>query len=154
MKFTKKYTSDVVDKLVDIAIESTFELPETHLNNLFSVVNLGMYDALRHRAKAISPRKKEKIEACNELFKELYELIKVDIEEFRKLTIEAKTASFTQNRILEIDPSSYNKNEMLMTFDKNSVEMDYIYLTQPVRKKFNEKHKQIIHKIENLLINN
>ncbi|MBK3462646.1 hypothetical protein [Pseudomonas haemolytica] len=145
-----KYTPDIIEKLVDIAIESTFTLPDERLINLFSIVNLGMFDQLQNRAKSISQIKKEA--KAKAIFKKMYGLIQEDISAFKKLTIEDKTKEFTQSRILDVDPATYGKNEILMMHDRHSADMAYIYLTQPVRNKFREKYKELLIQLDELFI--
>jgi len=145
-----KYTPEVIGNLVDIAFNSSFTLPEEHLTNIFSIVNLGMFDTLQDEAKSIN--RKDDITKSKAIFKELFELIKEDIEAFKGLTIEDKTKAFTQSRILDVDPSTYHKNEMLMRHDRQSADMDYVYLTQPVRKRFKDKYKTLLKQLDELFI--
>lgn len=145
-----KYTPEVIGNLVDIAINSSFTLPEEHLINLFSMVNLGMFDTLQDEAKAINS--KDDKAKSKVIFKELYELIVEDIEAFKLLPIEKKTAEFSQSRILEVPPTTYGKNELLMRHDRQSADMDYVYLTQPVRKRFKDKYKTLLKQLDELFI--
>lgn len=155
-----KYSPETIERLSSIITNEEIVKPSVHLNNLFRTVTLGMYDSLRESAKQISSMeakysKTQKMEnlnnKANTLLKELYETIKIDIAEFSELCIEDKMSSITQSRFLDIDPKTYATNESLMIMDKDSVEMSYIYLTQPLRKKFRDKHKPIILRLDNLV---
>jgi hypothetical protein len=151
MKLTK-YDKETIKRLADIATDTYYSLPSEHLDTLFQVVNLGMYDALREIAKDIDPMNETDVSAANAILKELYGTIKKDIDDFASMTIQEKMPFVTQNRFLDVPPSTYGRNETLMIMDKNSVDINYIYLTQPIRKRFREKHKPVIQHIENLVI--
>ena len=150
MRFTK-YSQETIEKLVNIAADTYYAMPSEHLDNLYKVVNLGMYDALRENAKSITP-KEVLVEKSNAILKELYEMIKEDIEDFAGMTIQEKMTFVTQNRFLDVPPSTYGRNETLMILDKDSVDINYIYLTQPLRKRFREKYKTEIYALEALII--
>lgn len=151
MKLTK-YDKETIKRLADIATDTYYSLPSEHLDTLFQVVNLGMYDALREIAKDIDPTKETVVSAANSILKELYGTIKKDIDDFASMTIQEKMPFVTQNRFLDVPPSTYGRNETLMIIDKNSVDINYVYLTQPIRKRFREKHKSVIQHIEKLVI--
>lgn len=151
MRFTK-YSQETIEKLVNIATDTYYALPSEHLDNLYRVVNLGMYDALREDAKGINQSKVMMVNKANEILKELYETIKQDIEDFAGKTIQEKMPHVTQNRFLDVPPSTYGRNESLIALDKDSVDINYIYLTQPLRKNFREKYKTEIYALEALII--
>lgn len=151
MRFTK-YSQETIEKLVNIAADTYYAMPSEHLDNLFKVVNLGMFDALRENAKSINPTKEVMVEKSYAIIKELYEMIKDDIEDFAGMAIQEKMPFVTQNRFLDVPPSTYGRNETLMVLDKDSVDINYIYLTQPLRKRFREKYKPEMYAIEALII--
>ena len=151
MRFTK-YSQETIEKLAIIASETSYQLPSERIAQLFKVVNLGMYDALREDAKSINPSEVELTLKANQLLSELYQKIKSDIEEFSNLPLKDSMPKITQNRLLDIDPRTYSENETLMIHDKDRVNINYIYLTQPMRKEFREKHKSVIQQMEGLLM--
>lgn len=151
MRFTK-YTQETIDKLVSIVARTTYALPSEYLDNLYKVVNLGMYDALREDAKAIKQTEIVMVDKANDILKVLYANIMKDIDDFTNRRIQEKMPYVTQNRFLDVPPSTYGRNETLMILDKSSVDINYIYLTQPLRKKFREKYKTEFYAIEALII--
>lgn len=154
-----KYSPETIDELATIISNTELVKPSVHLNNLYKIVNLGMYDSVREHAKTLSQertvpnlknRKVDCAEAARAILKEFYQVVKDDIAAFAKLTIEEKMSSITQNRFLDVDPSTYGACETMMLIDKESVDMSYIYLTQPLRKRFRDKHKVVITQLEKI----